>query len=134
MGLLIPQQGIVSKLAASTSIKRGLRITGGRPFVVSVTPECTPLRRTSKRVQGGGPEWTCAKVPTKRVAPTSMVGSLAGVAVALTLTGLAGKMLFGITATQPAVFALPAAVLAVAALAAGWLPTRPRVSRTFRRR
>jgi predicted permease len=52
------------------------------------------------------------------------VGSLAGVAVALTLTGLAEKMLFGIKTTQPAVFALPAAVLAAAALAAGWLPAR----------
>jgi ABC-type lipoprotein release transport system permease subunit len=33
-------------------------------------------------------------------------------------------MLFGITPAQPAVFALSAAVLAVAALAAGWLPAR----------
>ena len=53
-----------------------------------------------------------------------VAGSLAGIAVALTLTGLAEKMLFGITTTQPAVFILPAAVLAVAALAAGWLPAR----------
>jgi predicted permease len=53
-----------------------------------------------------------------------VVGSLAGIAVAHTLTGLAEKMLFGIKTTQPAVFALPAAVLAVAALAAGWLPAR----------
>jgi predicted permease len=52
------------------------------------------------------------------------VGSLAGVAVALTLTGLAEKMLFGIKPAQPAVYALPAAVLVVAALAAAWLPAR----------
>ena len=60
----------------------------------------------------------------REVARMVLVGSLAGIAVALTVTGLAEKMLFGIKTTQPAVFALPAAVLAVAALAAGWLPAR----------
>jgi predicted permease len=58
------------------------------------------------------------------VAVMLVAGSLIGAAAALTLTGLAGKMLFGITPAQPAVFALPAVVLAVAALAAGWLPAR----------
>jgi predicted permease len=60
----------------------------------------------------------------REVAVMLVVGSPIGAAAALTLTGLAGKMLFGITPAQPAVFALSAAVLAVAALAAGWLPAR----------
>jgi ABC-type antimicrobial peptide transport system permease subunit len=51
-----------------------------------------------------------------------LVGSAIGGGAALTLTGLARKMLFGITPTQPAVFVLSAAVLSMAALAAGWLP------------
>jgi ABC-type antimicrobial peptide transport system permease subunit len=51
-------------------------------------------------------------------------GCLIGSAAALTLTGLTRKMLFGVTPTEPGVFALAAAVLAVAALAAGWLPAR----------
>jgi predicted permease len=60
----------------------------------------------------------------REVAVMLAAGSLIGAAAALTLTGLAGKMLFGITPAQPAVFALSAAVLGVAALAAGWLPAR----------
>lgn len=53
-----------------------------------------------------------------------VAGSAMGALAGLTLSGLAGKMLFGITRTQPAVFALPASVLGVAALAAGWFPAR----------
>ena len=60
----------------------------------------------------------------REVAVMLTVGSLIGTIAALTLTGLAEKMLYGITTTQPSVFALSAAVLAVAALAAGWLPAR----------
>jgi len=60
----------------------------------------------------------------REVAAMLAVGSAIGAAVALALTGLAGKMLFGITTTQPGVFALAAVVLAVAALAAGWFPAR----------
>jgi predicted permease len=60
----------------------------------------------------------------REVAVMLTAGALIGAAAALTLTGLAGKMLFGITPKQPAVFALPAALLAAAALAAGWLPAR----------
>jgi len=58
------------------------------------------------------------------VAAMLTVGSAIGAAAALALTGLAGKMLFGVTPTQPTVFILSALVLAVAALAAGWLPAR----------
>ena len=49
--------------------------------------------------------------------------AIGGVA-ALCLAGLAGKMIFGLTPKQPAVFALPGALLAAAAVAAGWLPAR----------
>lgn len=51
-------------------------------------------------------------------------GCLIGSAAALTLTGLARKMLFGITPTEPGVFALAAFILALATFAAGWLPAR----------
>ena len=60
----------------------------------------------------------------REVAVMLVVGSMIGVAAALTLTGLAEKMLYGITTTQPSVFALSAAVLAASALTAGWLPAR----------
>ena len=51
-----------------------------------------------------------------------VLGSAIGGVAALCLAGLAGKMIFGLTPKQPAVFVLPGALLAVAALAAGWLP------------
>jgi predicted permease len=58
------------------------------------------------------------------VAAMIAAGCAIGAAAALLLTGLAREMLFGITATQPGVFAMAAMVLAVAALAAAWLPAR----------
>jgi predicted permease len=51
-------------------------------------------------------------------------GSAVGGVGAFALTGLARKMLFGVTATDPGVFATAAIVLGVAAIAAGWLPAR----------
>jgi len=60
----------------------------------------------------------------REVAVMLVLGSLIGAAAARTLTGLAAKMLFGVSPAQPSVYALSAAVLAVAALAAGWLPAR----------
>lgn len=51
-----------------------------------------------------------------------VAGSVIGGTAAVALTGLAQKMLFGLTPMEPAVFALSAVVLGVAAVAAGWLP------------
>ena len=51
-----------------------------------------------------------------------IAGCAIGAAAALALTGLTRKMLFGVTPTDPGLFALSAAVLAGAALAAAWLP------------
>ena len=44
--------------------------------------------------------------------------------MSLSVTGLARKILFGVTPTDPLVFATAAAVLGVAALLAAWLPAR----------
>lgn len=60
----------------------------------------------------------------REVAVMLAAGCLIGSAGALTLTGLTRKMLFGVTPTEPGVFALAAVVLGAAALAAGWLPAR----------
>jgi len=60
----------------------------------------------------------------REVAVMLAVGSPIGAAAAICLTGLARKMLFAVKPAQPAVFALAAAALAVAALAAGWFPAR----------
>jgi ABC-type antimicrobial peptide transport system permease subunit len=56
------------------------------------------------------------------VAAMLLGGSAIGGIAAMMLTGLARKMLFGIGPTHPAVFFVPAGILAVVALAAGWLP------------
>jgi ABC-type antimicrobial peptide transport system permease subunit len=49
---------------------------------------------------------------------------LIGTAGALSLARLTRAMLFGVSPADPGVFALAAAVLVVAGLAAGWLPAR----------
>jgi putative ABC transport system permease protein len=49
--------------------------------------------------------------------------ALGSVAAAMT-TGLARGLLFGLTPTEPSVFAIAAAALALTALLAAWLPAR----------
>jgi predicted permease len=52
------------------------------------------------------------------------VGCAVGTLGSLALTGLTRKMLFGVTPTEPGVFATAAMVLGAAAFIAGWLPAR----------
>jgi predicted permease len=58
------------------------------------------------------------------VAAIVLSGCLVGGAVALLLTGLARTMLFGLSPTEPGIFALSALILGATALVAGWLPAR----------
>lgn len=58
------------------------------------------------------------------VAVLVATGIVIGGGAALMLSGLAGKILFGLTPTDPCVFGIAASILASAALAAGWLPAR----------
>jgi len=60
----------------------------------------------------------------REVALMLAAGTVIGCGAALMLTGLTSKLLYGVTSTDPAVFALSAAVLCAAALAAAWLPAR----------
>ena len=60
----------------------------------------------------------------REVALMLIAGVVIGGACARAMSGLAGKMLFGVTPTDPGVFALAAAALGATALAAGWLPAR----------
>ena len=53
-----------------------------------------------------------------------VLGVAIGSAAALTLTGFARRILFGLTPTDPSVFAVAALVLAAVGLLAGWLPAR----------
>jgi predicted permease len=65
-----------------------------------------------------------AALVLREVAMMLVIGSMIGGAMALAVTGVARKMLFGITPTEPGVFALAAVILGGTALAAGWLPAR----------
>jgi ABC-type antimicrobial peptide transport system permease subunit len=51
-------------------------------------------------------------------------GLALGSAAAAMMTGLARGLLFGLTPTEPSVFAIAAAALALTALLAAWLPAR----------
>jgi predicted permease len=53
-----------------------------------------------------------------------IAGAVIGGACARAMSGLADKMLFGITPTDPRIFAVAAAALGATALVAGWLPAR----------
>lgn len=53
-----------------------------------------------------------------------LVGISIGGAGALMFTGLARRILFGVTPTDPGMFGVAASVLAVTALVAAWLPAR----------
>jgi predicted permease len=58
------------------------------------------------------------------VAGMVVAGVLIGTAAALTLSGLAQSILFGLTPTDPAAFVIAALILGLTALIAGWLPAR----------
>jgi len=52
------------------------------------------------------------------------MGTAIGSVMALMVTGMTRKMLFGVTPRDPAVFVVAVMVLGIAALVAGWLPAR----------
>jgi predicted permease len=60
----------------------------------------------------------------KDVAWMLVPGIALGAGAALMVTGLARGILFGLTPTDPTVFAIAASVLTLAAVAAAWLPAR----------
>ncbi|HYU44299.1 MAG TPA: ABC transporter permease [Vicinamibacteria bacterium] len=84
-------------------------------------------RRTNElgvRMALGASRRTMMGLVLREVVVMVVAGVSLGAAGALVLTGLARKMLFGLTPTEPSVFAVAASVLAVAAALAGWLPAR----------
>jgi predicted permease len=76
------------------------------------------------RMALGASRRTMMGLVLREVVVMVVAGVSIGAGGALVLTGLARKMLFGLTPTDPSVFAVAASVLAVAAVLAGWLPAR----------
>src|SRR5438034_3489981 len=76
-------------------------------------------RRTNElgvRMALGASRLAMMRLVLREVVVMVVAGVSIGAGVALTLTGLAGKILFGLTATDPSVFVVAASVLAVAAV------------------
>jgi predicted permease len=76
------------------------------------------------RLALGATPRTIAGLVIRDVAIMLIAGVAIGGAAALTLTGFASKILFGLTPTDPAVFVVAASVLGAVAVIAGWLPAR----------
>ena len=84
-------------------------------------------RRTNElgvRMVLGASRWSVMGLVLRDVATMLVPGIAIGVGMSLMVTGFARGMLFGLTPTDPAVFALAASALTGAALIAGWLPAR----------
>ncbi len=100
-------------------IVAGLGIFGVMAFQVS-----RRINEIGLRMALGASRRGIVALVMREVAVMVVAGCLLGGAVAVTLTGLTRKMLFGTTPTDPGVFATAAVVLGAAAFAAGWLPAR----------
>jgi predicted permease len=84
-------------------------------------------RRTNElgvRMVLGASRWSMMRLVLKDVAVMLVAGVAIGAGLALMLTGIAGRIVFGLTPNDPGVFAVAASVLACAAVLAGWLPAR----------
>jgi ABC-type antimicrobial peptide transport system permease subunit len=84
-------------------------------------------RRTNEfgvRTVLGATRWSMMRLVLGDVATIVVPGVLIGGAAAFTVTGVARGLLFGVTPTEPGVFALAASILTAAALLAGWVPAR----------
>ena len=97
----------------------GLGMFGALAFQVA--------RRTNElgvRMVLGASRWSMMGLVLRDVVAMLVPGIAIGAGVSLMVTGLARGMLFGLTPSDPGAFAVAAAVLACAALIAGWLPAR----------
>ena len=84
-------------------------------------------RRTNEiglRMALGAGRGSVMALVLRDVALMVVCGVALGSAAAAMTTGLARSLLFGLTPTEPAVFAIAAGVLALTALLAAWLPAR----------
>jgi predicted lysophospholipase L1 biosynthesis ABC-type transport system permease subunit len=84
-------------------------------------------RRTNElgvRMVLGASRWSMMQLVLRDVAIKLVPGIAVGTGAALMLTGLSKAILFNLTPTDPAVFAVAALVLASAAMLAAWLPAR----------
>lgn len=73
--------------------------------------------------------WVNSSANTLARLPFPAVGIVAGAVISIAATRVIEKMLYGVSATDPAAFAGVVVLLALVALVASWVPAR-RASRT----
>ena len=100
-------------------VMAGLGVFGVMAFQVS-----RRINELGVRMALGAGRGHISALVLKEAAILLACGAAVGTAGALGLTHLAGKFLFGVTAMDPRMFALSAAILAAATLAAAYLPAR----------
>jgi predicted permease len=76
------------------------------------------------RMALGATRWSMVALVLNNLAWMLVPGIALGAGGALLLTGLAGGILYGLSPTDPTVYAIAASVLGLAATAAVWLPAR----------
>jgi len=76
------------------------------------------------RVALGARRWDVLRLVLSHSVKMAVLGVLIGVAASLALTQLMGKMLYGVSATDPLTFVAVAAVLTLVALGASYIPAR----------
>ena len=84
-------------------------------------------RRTNElgvRMALGASRWAMMRLVLHDLVGMLVAGVLIGGGVALMVTGVARKIVFGLTPTDPSVFVVAASVLAFAVVLGGWLPAR----------
>ena len=84
-------------------------------------------RRTNElgvRMVLGANRWSVMGLVLRDVVAMLVPGIAIGAGLSLMVTGLARGLLFGLTPSDPGVYAVAASVLTGAALIAGWLPAR----------
>jgi predicted permease len=76
------------------------------------------------RIALGARRWDVLRLVLSHSVKMAVLGVLIGVAASLALTQLMGKMLYGVSATDPLTFVAVAAVLTFVALSASYIPAR----------
>jgi ABC-type antimicrobial peptide transport system permease subunit len=81
-------------------------------------------REMGIRMALGAPAGTVRSMVVRDGGRLALAGIACGMVGAIAATRVLRSLLFGVSATEPAVFAAAAAVLAAVALVASWIPAR----------
>ena len=121
--LTIPNEWLMATLGAMCGLL-ALVLAGVGMFGVLAFQVARRTNELGVRTVLGASRWSMMSLVLRDVAAMVVPGVAIGCGVALMLTGLARGLLFGLTPTDPGVFALAGSILCASALVAGWVPAR----------